>query len=138
MQSLSRGSRVHRLSIGEAGESPGRRRFVSSGSQATPVQTRPGWHAFFAEAVRLVLAPFILLFSGFFTANFFISGQFTWPRTSRVFALTLTVIILAFEFVYKERLSRTGSPDRARTAVLYSCVVPYLLGILLMFALWKM
>lgn len=83
------------------------------------------------------MAPFILLFSGFFTANFLISGQYTWPRTSRVFALTLTVIILAFEFVYKEQLARTGSADRARIAVFYSCAVPYIFGILLMFAIWK-
>lgn len=86
----------------------------------------------------MALAPFILLFSGFFTANFLISGQFTWPSTSRVFALTLTVIVLSFEFVYKEQLSRTGSSDRARAAVLYSCAVPYLLGILLMIAIWKL
>ncbi len=79
-----------------------------------------------------------MLFSGFFTANFLVSGQYTWPRTSRVFALTLTVLVLAYEFVYKEQQIRTGSADQARVAVLYSCIIPYVLGLLVMVALWKL
>jgi hypothetical protein len=102
------------------------------------VEARPGWHAFFSDSVRFVLAPLILLFSGFFTANFLISGAYTWPRTSRTLALTLTVLILSREFVYKEQLSRTGSPDRARSALLYSCLLPYVLGVLVMLALWAL
>ena len=98
---------------------------------------RPGWHTVFSETVRLGLAPLILLFSGFFTANFVISGHYTWPRTSRVLALTLTVVILAYEFVYKEQLSRPVPPDRAKLVVLYSCVIPYLVGWALMLVLWK-
>jgi hypothetical protein len=109
---------------------------VSLGLPSHPVHARPGWHAFFAEAVRLILAPLILLVSGFFTANFLISGQYTWPRTSRVFALTLTAAILSYEFVYKEQLARRGSADRARISVLYSCGLPYVIGGLIMFALW--
>jgi len=100
------------------------------------VETRPGWHIFFSESVRFVLAPLILLFSGFFTANFIISGEYTWPRTSRTLALTLTVLILSREFVYKEQLSRNRPPDRARSALLYSCVLPHLLGVVVMFILW--
>jgi hypothetical protein len=110
---------------------------VNPGSQSHPAQARPGWHAFFAETIRLVLAPIILFFGGFFTANFLMSGQYTWPRTSRVFALTLTAVILSYEFVYKEQLERRGSTDRARMSVLYSCVVPYLVGVAFMFILWK-
>jgi hypothetical protein len=86
----------------------------------------------------LGLAPLILLFSGFFTANFIVSGQYTWPRTSRAVALTLTVLILSYEFVYKEQLARAITPDRARTAVVYSCAIPYLVGVLVMLALWKL
>jgi len=93
---------------------------------------------FFYETVRLALAPLILLFSGFFTANFIISGQYTWPRTSRTLALTLTVLILSHEFVYKEQLSRNGSSGHARSALLYSCVLPYVLGVLVMLALWAL
>ncbi|MEO5955503.1 MAG: hypothetical protein ABIR36_07420 [Nitrospiraceae bacterium] len=102
------------------------------------METRPGWHVFFSESVRFVLAPFILLFSGFFTANFIISGEYTWPRTSRTLALTLTVLILSREFVYKEQLSRNDLPGRARSALLYSCVLPYVLGVVVMLILWAL
>lgn len=85
----------------------------------------------------MALAPLILLFSGFFTANFIISGQYTWPRTSRTIALTITVLILSYEFVYKEQLARATPPDRARKALFYSCVIPYLVGMLIMLAIWK-
>ena len=111
---------------------------MTPSSQSSPVEARPGWHAFFSETVRFVLAPLILLFSGFFTANFMISGAYTWPRTSRTLALTLTVLILSREFVYKEQLLRNGSPDRARSALLYSCLLPYVLGVLVMLALWAL
>lgn len=96
------------------------------------------WHKLFTESVRLVLAPLILLFSGFFTANFIISGQYTWPRTSRTLALTLTVLILSYEFVYKEQLSNNVTPVQAKSAVLYSCVLPYVIGVLAMVAIWKL
>ena len=96
------------------------------------------WHSFFSESVRLALAPLILFFSGFFTANFIISGQYTWPRTSRTLALTLTVLILSYEFVYKEHLARNVSPARAKSVLLYSCVIPYLVGAVLMLVLWKL
>ncbi len=99
---------------------------------------RSDWHAVLTEVIRLGLAPLILLVSGFFTANFVISGQYTWPRTSRTFALTLTVLILSYEFVYKEQVSRQVSPARARSIVLYSCVIPYAVGVLVMVALWKL
>ena len=88
--------------------------------------------------VRFALAPLILLFSGFFTANFLISGQYTWPRTSRTLALTLTVLILSYEFVYKEQLSRNEPLDRAWSVLLYSCALPYVIGVLVMLALWAL
>jgi hypothetical protein len=83
------------------------------------------------------LAPLIFLYSGFFTSNFFISGHYSWPRTSRVLALTLTLLVLSYEFVYKEQKTNT-SKDQARSALVYSCVIPYVIGILLMVALWKL
>ena len=100
--------------------------------------SRPAWHGAFAQTIRYVLAPLILLPSGFFTANFIVSGQYSWPRTSRAFALTLTLVILAYEFVYKEQRARAASHDRALHAVLYSCLIPYALGILIMLALMKL
>ncbi len=96
------------------------------------------WHHWFAQVVRYALAPAIQLFGGFFTANFLLSGQYTWPRTSRTLALTLTLLVLAYEFVYKEQLARTGAPDQARSALLYSCVIPYVFGVVAMIALWKL
>jgi len=102
------------------------------------VEVRPGWHAVFSDIVRFVLAPLVLLFSGFFTANFLISGAYTWPRTSRTLALTLTVVILSREFVYKEQLSRNASPGRAWWSLLYSCLLPYVIGVLLMVTLWAL
>jgi ABC-type multidrug transport system permease subunit len=111
---------------------------VTSDPHSNLLQSRPGWHRLFAQAVRYALAPVILFFSGFFTANFLISGQYTWPRTSRVLALTLTLLVLSYEFVYKEQRTRTGSVEQARAALLYSCVIPYVVGVVLMFALWKL
>ena len=53
-------------------------------------------------------------------------------------ALTLTLLVLSYEFVYKEQAETTGSGKRARFAVLYACVIPYAVGAILMFALWKL
>jgi hypothetical protein len=92
----------------------------------------------FAQTVRYLLAPLIFVCSGFFTANFLISGQYTWPRTSRALALTLTLLVLSYEFVYKEQLARTGSPDQARAALLYACVIPYVTGAIITVVLWKL
>jgi hypothetical protein len=87
--------------------------------------------------VRYVFAPAIFFVSGFFSANFVISGQYTWPRTSRVLALTLTLLVLCYEFVYKEQRT-SGSEEQARHALLYSCAIPYAIGVFLMLALWKL
>lgn len=103
------------------------------------MEARPGWrHAFFSDLVRFILAPVILLLSGLFTANFIISGSYTWPGTSRTLALTLTVLILSREFVYKEQLSRNAVPGRAWSALLYSCALPYVIGVLVVLALWAL
>ena len=111
---------------------------MTSNSPSNPVPSRTEWHTFFSEAIRLALAPLVLLFAGFFTTNFIITGQYTWPRTSRTLALTLTVLILSYEFVYKEQLARQVSPDRAKSVLFYSCVIPYLMGVAVMCLLWKL
>ena len=102
-------------------------------SQSSPVEARLGWHTFFSDLVRFVLAPLILFLSGFFTTNLIISGSYTWSQTSRTLALTLTVLILSREFVYKEQLSRNAAPGRAWSALLYSCALPYVIGVFLFF-----
>lgn len=105
-------------------------------SESSPVVARPGWwHTVFHDTVRFILAPLVLLFSRFFTANFLLSGSYTWSRTIRTLALMLTVLILSREFVYKEQLSRHIARDRAWLAVLYSCVLPYVIGMAVMVAL---
>ncbi len=97
--------------------------------------SRSGGQTLFAATVRFVLAPLVLLSSGFFTANFLLSGQYTWPQTSRVMVLTVTVIVLSYEFVYQELRSRSATPEHALSAVLYSCVIPYAAGVLLLLGL---
>jgi len=110
---------------------------MNSGSQSGPLPMRSSRHAVFAEAVRLALAPLVLLFSGFFTATFVVNGHYSWPQTSRVFVLTLTVIVLSYEFVYKEQLSQHAGPGRAKAALLRSCLIPYVIGWVLMLVWWK-
>lgn len=109
---------------------------MNSSSQASPVETRSGRPALFPNLVRFALAPLILATSGFFTANFLISGQYTWSRTIRTLALMLTVVILSYEFVYKEQLARDEPPALAWFALLYSCALPYVIGVGVMFVLW--
>ncbi len=85
-----------------------------------------------------MLAPAILCSSGFFTANFVLSGRYTWPQTSRVFVLSITTLVLAYEFVYKEQLARSASRERALRAVVYSCAIPYGVGLLMMILLVRL
>ena len=111
---------------------------MNPSSQASPVEARSGKPALFPNLVRFALAPLILAISGFFTTNFLISGQYTWSRTIRTLALILTVAILSYEFVYKEQLSRNEPPALAWSALLYSCALPYGIGVIVMLALWAL
>jgi len=106
--------------------------------QSDPLQIRSSRSSVFAEVVRWLLAPVVLFVSGFFTANFAVSGQYSWPQTSRVLVLTFTVLILSYEFVYKEQRSITAQPGRARTVVVSSCLMPYGFGWICMLAWWKL
>jgi hypothetical protein len=94
----------------------------------------------FAGAVRFLIAPLILFLGGFVTADFALSGVYTWPRTSRVLALTVTVAVLAYEFVYKEQRSlKPEAPEAlAIRAILYSCLIPYALGVAALVAVSRM
>ena len=68
------------------------------------------------------------------------SGVYTWPRSSRVLVLTITVVVLSYEFVYKEQ--RALNPDLpgafAARALLYSCLIPYVLGVVALLTLAKL
>jgi hypothetical protein len=110
---------------------------VTPRAQSNPIEARRGWrHVFFSDSVRFIIAPLVLLFSGFFTTKFVLSGAYTWPRTSQTLALMLIVLILSREFVYKEQLSRHATPSRAWAALAFSCVLPYMIGMVLMLRLW--
>lgn len=106
------------------------------------VQAGQGWHRWFSEAIRLAVAPLVLFGSGFFTADFLLSGRYTWTQTSRAAALTLTVAILAYEFVYKEQRVRQGADPsdagRPLKTLLYSCAIPYAMGALALLALARL
>ncbi|MCY4613181.1 MAG: hypothetical protein OXB94_06135 [Nitrospira sp.] len=87
--------------------------------------------------VNLALAVLLSAWSGFFTMDFLLSGIYTWPRSSRVVTLTCAVLILVYEFIYKEHQARhaavTGiAPLRM---VVYACMIPYMLGTLALLAL---
>jgi hypothetical protein len=97
------------------------------------------WQCVFARLLRYVIAPLVLFCSGFFTADFFLSGVYTWPRTSRVVVLTLTMGVLAYEFIYKEQRARSFySHGQPLKAVLYSCALPYLVGAAALIALARL
>jgi len=82
-----------------------------------------------ARTVQLIIAVAVLFWSGFFTLEFLLRGILTWPQGSRVATLTLVCIILAYEFVYKEAKSQTGTPPGTPLkTVCYSCLIPYMLG----------
>ena len=86
---------------------------------------------------HVVLAALVSAWSGFFTMDFILSGIYTWPRCSRVVALTCAIIILTYEFIYKEHQTRytavTGiMPLRV---VFYFCMIPYMVGSLALLAL---
>ena len=111
----------------------------------TPAETRvadfgPRGQKWLAGTIRFFIAPLILFISGFFTMDFVLSGIYTWPRTSKVLVLTITIAVLSYEFVYKEQ--RTLKPDSsgasAARALLYSCVIPYAVGAAALLVLARM
>jgi hypothetical protein len=95
------------------------------------------WQARFADIIRLVVAPPLLFFSGFFTMDFLLSGAYSWPRTSRILALSLTLAILIYEFIYKEQQFRHPeySFEQRVKMLVYSCAIPYAVGACALIAL---
>ena len=86
----------------------------------------------FAPTVQLVIAVIVLFWGGFFTMDYLLSGVYTWPRTSRILALSLAAIILSYEFVYKEKRKTTSGGGHGLRVVFYTCMHPYMLGSLLL------
>ena len=52
--------------------------------------------------------------------------------------MTLTVVVLSYEFVYRELRTSRVAPDHARAGLVYSCVIPYVAGMVVMLLLWKL
>jgi hypothetical protein len=98
------------------------------------------WQARVADIIRLLVAPMLLFFSGFFTMDFLLSGAYSWPRTSRIMALTLTLAVLIYEFIYKEQQARhpEHSFERRLRILLYSCLIPYVMGACALIALVRL
>ena len=94
---------------------------VSQKSVLTPV---------FHQVIRFAVAPLALGFSGFHITDFLLSGVYSWPRTSRVIAITLAVLILSYEFVYKESIAQhpTHAKKVGLKVVLSFCVIPFIVG----------
>ena len=87
-------------------------------------------------AFLVVVVPLVNAIGGFFTLDFLLSGQYTWGRTLRTFVLSLSLLVLAYEFVYRDL--RVRHPEwtcrRALKYVLGYSVFPFLggMGLLLL------
>lgn len=101
-------------------------------------RTRPsdGRQNRLAHVVRFAVAPVLLAMAGFVTADFALSGIYTWPRTSRILALTLTIVVLGYEFIYKEQIA--GSVHDRLKPLVSSCLVPYVVGAVALVALARL
>ena len=88
-------------------------------------------------AFLAVVVPIVNVIGGFFTLDFILSGQYTWGRTLRTFVLSLSLLILAYEFVYRDLQARhpewTGR--RLLKSVLGCSVFPFVGGMALLLLL---
>lgn len=93
---------------------------------------QPGFlrHLSVSATTHLAIAVLVFSWSGFFTTDFLLSGVYTWPRSSRAIALTLAALILSYEFIYKEHLTRYSflTGILPMKVVFYSCILPYMVG----------
>lgn len=90
------------------------------------------------NGVFLVLVvPIVNAIGGFFTLDFILSGQYTWGRTMRTFVLSLSLLVLAYEFVYRELQARypAWTGRRLLSHVLGYSVVPFIGGMALLLLL---
>lgn len=88
-------------------------------------------------AFLVLVVPLVNASGGFFTLDFLLSGQYTWGRTLRIFVLSLSLLVLAYEFVYRDLQARhpewTGR--RLLNHVLGSSVIPFFGGMALLLLL---
>lgn len=77
---------------------------------------------------------------GFFLLEFVLSGQYTWGRTLRTFALVMGNVVMAYEFVYREQETLHPEwPQRllVKTVLRYS-VGPFALGLAVALLVWML
>ncbi len=88
-------------------------------------------------AFLVLVVPIVNVSGGFFTLDFILSGQYTWGRTLRTFTLCLSLLVLAYEFVYRDLQQRhpewTGR--RLLNHVLGYSVIPFFSGMALLLLL---
>ena len=105
-------------------------------SSEAEVQAAKASPSFLSHVLQTGIASLVLFWSGFFTTDFLLSGLYTWPRASRVIILTLAVIILSYEFVYKEQRARAPMIGTSHLKVIfYFCLLPYMAGTLALLGL---
>jgi len=97
--------------------------------ETIPVAGSQGWRwggGFFLG----VVVPVVQAVGGFFILDFLLSGQYTWGRTLRTLTLSLSLLVLAYEFVYRDL--QVCHPDwtgrRLMRCVLGYAVFPFLSG----------
>lgn len=105
-----------------------------------PLQSAKERRLPFGPKVQMVIAAVVLFWSGFFTMDFLVSGIYTWPRTSRMLVVTLAGIILSYEFIYKDHQARMLISSKAQQlkVVVYACLIPYMLGTLVLLTLFSL
>ncbi|TAL09500.1 MAG: hypothetical protein EPO02_09975 [Nitrospirae bacterium] len=88
-------------------------------------------------AFLLVVVPIVNAIGGFFTLDFLLSGQYTWGRTLRTFVLSLSLLVLAYEFVYRDL--QASHPEwterRLLKRVLGHAIIPFFGGMALLLLL---
>lgn len=88
-------------------------------------------------AFLVIVVPIVHATGGFFILDFLLSGQYTWGRTLRTCTLSLSLLVLAYEFVYRDLQTRhpewTGR--RLLNHVLGYSVIPFFGGMALLLLL---
>lgn len=85
-------------------------------------------------AFLVLLVPLVTASGGFFTLDFILSGQYTWGRTLRTVALCLSLLVLAYEFVYRDLQARypDWTSQRLLNHVLGYSAIPFVGGMALL------
>ncbi len=105
-----------------------------SGSASVPEPRGSQWW----DGVFLgLIVPVVHAIGGFFTLDFLLSGRYTWGRTLKVLVLSLSLLVLAYEFVYRDLQARhpEWSPRRLLKRVALHTALPFAAGMTFLFLL---